>query len=262
MHALAFRGCLTTAHVQRDPHGVNRAAPLTTLFLSPPMTPLDSACYGAQSKDDLNASRCVDLLLQYGASVNTPMRPLVLAAKAGAARCVRRLVLAGADPNTVNIEGLTPLFAATTFGAPAEIVQLLLEAGADPNAPCGDAWQKQLWLRGQRRSHPRTPLHMAAYNDRADAIRLLLDAGADPRGAVHWARQGAATDRLLEDMDAAAALHRALWPSLKQDLIEAVWHPARLQRQGYFEDIIMRQRSPSGEPTSGWTPDSRPCTST
>lgn len=60
--------------------------------------------------------------------------------------------------------GATPLHAAAQAGW-AEVAALLLDAGADVNAPGGydDA----------------TPLHSAAWHERPDVARLLLDRGAD-----------------------------------------------------------------------------------
>ena len=53
------------------------------------------------------------------------------------------------------------------FPSGPEIVQILVEAGADPNA------------RGPG-DHGETPLHWAASSDDVDVARALIDAGADP----------------------------------------------------------------------------------
>ena len=47
-----------------------------------------------------------------------------------------------------------------------EIVKLLLEHGAKPNAKDNDGW---------------TPLHYAAYRGRVDVVKILLEHGANPR---------------------------------------------------------------------------------
>ncbi|ETM03608.1 hypothetical protein F442_00214 [Phytophthora nicotianae P10297] len=65
----------------------------------------------------------------------------------------------------VGLNRRTPLHWAAVSGA-LEVVDLLVEAGADPNFQ--DA-------RG------RTPLHWAARLNRTDVLRSLLDAGADPK---------------------------------------------------------------------------------
>ena len=60
--------------------------------------------------------------------------------------------------------GLIPLHNACSFGH-AEVVALLLAAGADPNAK--DSWSY-------------TPLHEAAVKGKIDVCIMLLQHGADP----------------------------------------------------------------------------------
>lgn len=89
---------------------------------------------------------------------------------------VRTLLEIGAHPNPSEHTGFPPLIAALSCsnpqpGAPgrpdvAEIMQLLLSFGADPN---------------QRGLNDYTPLHMAAGERNLRAIEILLGAGADPR---------------------------------------------------------------------------------
>lgn len=62
---------------------------------------------------------------------------------------------------------VTPLHSAAA-GSHAGIVELLLEAGADPNAAQDGGF---------------TPLHSAAHNDDRDSVEALLEAGADPARA-------------------------------------------------------------------------------
>lgn len=86
-------------------------------------------------------------------------------------RCVRRnniegvrsLLNAGADLNTADEDGGTPLHVACTYGR-VEIIHLLLERGADPEA---------------RNSLGYTPLILACLYQETDIIRLLLSHGAD-----------------------------------------------------------------------------------
>lgn len=89
---------------------------------------------------------------------------------------IRALLEIGADPNPPDHAGFPPLIAALSCsraqpGAPgrqdvADIIQLLLSFGADPN---------------QRGINDYTPLHMAAAERNLTAVKLLLAAGADPR---------------------------------------------------------------------------------
>ena len=71
------------------------------------------------------------------------------------------------DLNNQDKDGLTPLHYASRKGF-AEVVQALLEAGADPSVP---------------ENYGFTPLHEAAENGRREVAQLLLGAGAD-RGAA------------------------------------------------------------------------------
>lgn len=65
----------------------------------------------------------------------------------------------------------TPLHAATDwpgyFARGPEIVAVLIDAGADPNAPVEGSW------------HAETPLHWAASSDDVEVARALIDGGGD-----------------------------------------------------------------------------------
>lgn len=109
--------------------------------------------------------------------------PLVRAAGAGDLELVRLLLDAGADPDAECgcAGGETPLWAATLVGA-ADVVAELLARGVDPNATA---------------FHGATALHVAAQRGRPDIARLLRDAGADAgvadgggRTPADWAGPG------------------------------------------------------------------------
>jgi len=84
---------------------------------------------------------------------------------------IAALLSAGADPNAASTHPpkWRPLGAAIEeleFGGAIEIVRLLLEHGADVNAPYVES--------------KLTPLHAAMFTEDIEVIRLLLEAGADP----------------------------------------------------------------------------------
>jgi ankyrin repeat protein len=79
---------------------------------------------------------------------------------------VKRLVVGcGVDPNVREDEiGATPLHVAATYGY-SEIVEFLLNHGADPNI---------------REKYGCTPLHYATWFGNSKVVKVLLNHGADP----------------------------------------------------------------------------------
>jgi ankyrin repeat protein len=140
-----------------------------------------------------NQGYAVRLLLARGADTNTRGGchgyPIIAAIRNADLRVLRALLDYGADPNVaVDLYGYV-LHAAISdnhVGESSERVQILLNAGANPNA--------------HHEIHG-TPLLAACYNDNYSAAHLLLQAEADPN-TVHG-RRGAP---LL------AAAHRAQIP--------------------------------------------------
>jgi|ThiBio_1000_plan_1041568.scaffolds.fasta_scaffold06313_4 ankyrin repeat protein len=87
------------------------------------------------------------------------------AARRGDLNEVRDALRQGADPTARAERGHTPLHAAALEGH-AEVVGLLIDAGADVNARTSGT--------------KTTPLHSAAGGGHAEVARLLLEHGADP----------------------------------------------------------------------------------
>ncbi|EME97307.1 hypothetical protein H340_27175 [Streptomyces mobaraensis NBRC 13819 = DSM 40847] len=80
---------------------------------------------------------------------------------------VRALLRAGADARAADADGMTALYAAAVNGH-TELVRLLLEAGAGPDAESAGAGSEG------------TPLCAAASWGHVGTVRLLLAHGADP----------------------------------------------------------------------------------
>lgn len=107
----------------------------------------------------------VEALIGRGADVNGPsddITPLFSAAQIAMPEVARVLLDAGADPDTVFMDGLTALYISSAECS-ISVVKILLEKGANPKiiTSAGSA------------------LHGAAATGCVGAIRLLLDYGAD-----------------------------------------------------------------------------------
>lgn len=76
---------------------------------------------------------------------------------------VELLLTAGANPNSIDSGGESPLHLAARNGFPT-VASSLLKAGADVNKAGENGW---------------TPLHLAAKQGRSLVVPTLLDAGAD-----------------------------------------------------------------------------------
>ena len=107
-------------------------------------------------------------LLAKGADVNAPggdanQSPLLLCASHGDLELATWLLDKGAEVNTKDNFGLSPLHWASRKGH-RKVVKLLLERGANPNA---------------QESYGFTPLHEAAENNWGQIVGMLLEAGAN-----------------------------------------------------------------------------------
>jgi ankyrin repeat protein len=97
---------------------------------------------------------------------NNGNTPLHFAASEGHLEVARMLLELGADVNSQNDEGLTPLQRASQVQREGEsgIMRLLLDYGANVN------------VHDKRRN---TPLHFAASEGHLEVARMLLELGAD-----------------------------------------------------------------------------------
>ena len=140
------------------------------------------------------------MLLDGGANIDARSdgdgtTPLLIAAINGHFDLARLLLARGADPNVASDAGATALYAAinlqwapkSRYAQPRnhefqnttylDLMEALLEAGADPNARLtNDIWYK--W--SGRSALGATPFWRAAYGTDVAAMRLLVAYGADP----------------------------------------------------------------------------------
>jgi ankyrin repeat protein len=123
-------------------------------------------------------------------------RLMIKAAKAGEVAAIARLLTL--DKGLINArdkDGSTPLHCAAWKGH-AEVVKILLDAGAEVNA------------RSQNEHYGDTALHAAAHGNQKDVVRILIARGADlnaknrigrtPLGETEWHKATAAA-RLLKE---------------------------------------------------------------
>lgn len=144
---------------------------------------------------------------------------------------VRECLNAGADPNSRDKSGFTPLhwvaFRALVGWSPVEVTRFLLEAGADVNAPTSDEIGN-------------TPLLFACKAGSERVARTLIDAGANVN-----VRCGNTTPLIAAAMTGVEGLVRLL---LNLGADATVLGPFRMTAQEWaesngFEDVVETIRS-------------------
>jgi ankyrin repeat protein len=180
----------------------------------------------------------IRMLLENKADVNAPQADgttaLHWAARWDDLEMTGMLIRAGAGAQAANRIGTTPLFLATANGS-RPMIEALLAAGADPNAPV--------------LSHGETPLMMAARTGNLDSVEVLLRHGArlnvaeNLRGttALMWAaEQGHAqvVELLINNGAEVNAQSKVIRP---------------IRRNGLSFDRS-KDGKPNGDPIGGLTP--------
>jgi ankyrin repeat protein len=126
------------------------------------LTALGRASFGGTAE-------IVSLLLAAGAdpngASNDGLTPLMMAAKQGHVAIVRELIEHGADPTQTDALGLGALSWAVAWADHAEVVSILMDAGARPD---------------QRDLHRLTPLDRAVRMGFGDATRVMREHRANP----------------------------------------------------------------------------------
>jgi ankyrin repeat protein len=136
---------------------------------------------GAIAESDVATVRQIVVQDREVAKGDDAQRPLMSAAQSGEGEIVKILLEAGADPNAADDDGETALHVASFYGF-AGIVEALLRKGAQADA--GTELGKM-------------PLMNAAQSGSVATVKLLLGAGAtavdqdvEGRSALHWAMVG------------------------------------------------------------------------
>jgi uncharacterized protein len=178
-----------------------------------------------------NCIACVDVLLEKGADIDLAdpdgVSPLHLAIMNANWDLAKKLIDAGADVNQWDIFGAAPLFTAVggrtrndggraSIDPPNEatglqIVQLLLERGANPNM---QLFFRPANVRGATNLRGSTPLIRAASNNDMEVVKLLLKHGADAtiyqadrQTPIHAAISGRANEK--DAIELIKVLHEA-----------------------------------------------------
>jgi uncharacterized protein len=114
-----------------------------------------------------------------------------------------------------------------------QIVRLLIDAGADPNATTTPAPAE-------------TPLHWAASNDDADVAAALIDAGADletPGGSIGTP---------LDNAVGYACWHVARLLVQRGARVDKIWHAAALGHLDALEDLLAGGTTPDAISQGFW----------
>ena len=113
----------------------------------------------------------------------------------------------------------------------ADVVRMLIEAGAEPSTPT---------LGGP---HAETPLHWAASSDDVDVATALIDGGADLEAPGASIAGGAP----LDDAVGYGCWHVARLLVDRGVRVDRLWHAAALGMRGRLQELLGQSPSPTSE---------------
>ncbi|CZR63647.1 uncharacterized protein PAC_13544 [Phialocephala subalpina] len=151
-----------------------------------------------------NNHELIQILLDAGGNANvapidswTPHTLLTSAISNGDAALVRILLESKAEVNMMTKYSITALQAAASVND-VEIVQILVDAGADVDAPFGNRYEtaRVVAAKNGKFKHQVSPIQFAAYNDNIEIVQILLDLEANVDGYIQYPR-----DESLDDVD-------------------------------------------------------------
>jgi uncharacterized protein len=110
-----------------------------------------------------------------------------------------------------------------------EVVRVLIDAGADPNARMTGTW------------HAETPLHWAASSDDAEVAAALIDGGAD----IEASGASIAGGTPLDDAVGYGCWHVARLLAARGARVERLWHAAALGMTDRAEELLGSEPPPT-----------------
>ena len=110
-------------------------------------------------------------------------------------------------------------------------VKILIEAGADPNAPIIGSW------------HSETPLHWAASSDDVDVAAALIDGGAD----IEVLGGSIAGGTPLDNAVGYGCWHVARLLVERGARVNKLWHAAALGMMSCVEELMASNPSPTSD---------------
>ncbi|SDW24132.1 ankyrin repeat domain-containing protein [Alicyclobacillus hesperidum] len=111
------------------------------------------------------------------------------------------------------------------------VVKMLIEAGADPNAPIIGSW------------HSETPLHWAASSDDVDVAAALIDGGAD----IEILGGSIAGGTPLDNAVGYGCWHVARLLVARGARVDSLWHAAALGMMSRVEELMASNPSPTSD---------------